>query len=180
MLCWLPCWGFAFILPLHLTAHRHFDLIAEPWLMGAIFFSWCCAGVHAGTPRSMPRCATPAATLSTHLVCCCSIACPWLSITQLVAAAQLHVLSSQTPSWFAAASFHDLNSRTNCRFAAASLHVPSSRAKALWVLHQAMARVWRDGQQHPCTIYRLLTTGARMPGPARHLRSLLRRKVWPM
>ncbi len=25
---------------------------------------------------------------------------------------------------------------------------------------QAMARVWRDGQKRPCTVYRLLTTGA--------------------
>jgi SNF2 family DNA or RNA helicase len=24
---------------------------------------------------------------------------------------------------------------------------------------QAMARIWRDGQQKPCYVYRLLTTG---------------------
>ncbi len=31
---------------------------------------------------------------------------------------------------------------------------------------QAMARVWRDGQKRPCTVYRLLTTGA-PPGRGR-------------
>ncbi len=35
------------------------------------------------------------------------------------------------------------------------MQCPASRPRA-----QAMARVWRDGQKRPCTVYRLLTTGA--------------------
>lgn len=132
----------------------------------------------------MLRCATSAVMLSTQLVSCCAIACPWQSYKQLVCcctAARLQLSNTQLVRCCSSARPQQFYQQQLGCFSIACLQQPLS---AVWVPQLVLHRPWRECGAMGSGI-RARSTGSSPQvracrGHARHLRSLVSRMVWPM